>query len=79
MKWDRGGADPLWAREVHLLATPAAALQVNKAVVDNTALVNESPEDKAWFVKLEPAALGAETPQLLDSAAYEALCKAEKH
>ena len=52
--------------------------EVNAALSDAPALVNESAEDKAWFVKIKLSEAG-ETGSLLSSAAYKALCDAEKH
>jgi len=49
-------------------------LQVNKTIVENPALVNESPEDKAWFVKFELTAAD-ETKQLLDESSYKKHCE----
>lgn len=53
---------------------------VNKSIVDDPALVNASPEDRAWFVKLELTA-ASETAQLLDAASYKTHCEtaAEHH
>jgi len=46
---------------------------VNKAVVDQPGLVNESPEDKGWLYKLTLSDTG-EVKALLDRAAYDAFC-----
>ena len=51
---------------------------VNSALTDSPALVNESAEDKAWFVKIKLSD-AAETGTLLSADAYKALCDAEKH
>lgn len=42
----------------------------NAALADQPALVNESPEDGAWFFKIELAA-PAELDELMDRAAYD--------
>ena len=45
--------------------------QINQAVIDNPALVNEDPYDKGWLVKIkitDPAQLDS----LMDAAAYDA-------
>ena len=47
---------------------------VNEALIDNPALLNESPYD-AWLIKVSGAeAVG----ELLDAAGYEAVCKSEE-
>ncbi|CAA7613416.1 glycine cleavage system protein GcvH [Magnetospirillum sp. UT-4] len=46
----------------------------NAALADQPALVNESPEDQAWFYKLTLSA-PAELDQLMDRAAYDAYVK----
>jgi len=46
---------------------------VNKAVVDQPGLVNESPEDKGWLFKLKLADAG-ELKGLMDRAAYDKFC-----
>lgn len=46
-------------------------VEVNSALTENPALVNESPEGDGWFVKLEPEDLAA-IDQLLDADAYAA-------
>jgi glycine cleavage system H protein len=55
--------------------------EVNKVLSDTPALVNESAEDKAWFVKLEVGAgAAAETAAMLQEAAYKKHCEeAAKH
>lgn len=49
---------------------------VNEALVDTPELVNQSPYENGWImrVKVSSAPTG-----LLDQAAYEALCAAEAH
>ena len=42
----------------------------NDALADSPALVNESPEDQAWFFKIE-LSNPAELDQLMDRAAYD--------
>lgn len=56
--------------------------EVNKGLSDNPALVNESPEDKAWFVKLTPtseATLKEETGKMLGPDAYKKHCDESHH
>jgi glycine cleavage system H protein len=43
----------------------------NAALADNPALVNESPEDQAWFFKLT-LSNPAELDELMDRTAYDA-------
>ena len=52
--------------------------EVNAALADAPALVNESAEDKAWFVKIKLSDV-SETSSMLNAAAYKELCEAEKH
>ncbi len=47
---------------------------VNGALIDNPALLNEDPYD-AWLIKVSDV---SETGELLDAAAYEAVCKSEE-
>jgi glycine cleavage system H protein len=45
--------------------------EANQAIVDQPALVNESPEDGAWFFKVK-LSNPAELDGLMDRAAYDA-------
>ena len=47
--------------------------EVNEELLDNPALVNEDPYG-AWFIKVSDV---SDTEELLDAAAYEAVCDAE--
>jgi len=44
-------------------------VEVNAAIVDNPALVNEDPEGDAWFFKMRPTDL-APMADYMDEAAY---------
>jgi glycine cleavage system H protein len=46
-------------------------VEANDAIVDHPALVNESPEDGAWFFKVKLSNL-SELDGLMDRAAYDA-------
>jgi len=46
-------------------------VEVNEALADNPALVNEAAEGEGWFVKLKPADAAA-LDGLMDEAAYRA-------
>jgi glycine cleavage system H protein len=48
-----------------------AVTEANEAIVDQPALVNESPEDGAWFFKVKLSNL-SELDGLMDRAAYDA-------
>ena len=48
-------------------------IEINEELTDDTSLVNSSPEDKAWFVKVKISDEG-ELGDLLDDAAYKAHC-----
>ncbi len=47
---------------------------VNTALLDNPALLNESPYD-TWLIKVSGI---TETGELLDAAGYEAVCRSEE-
>lgn len=49
-------------------------VEVNQALVDQPALINESPEDDAWFFKIRLADRG-ELDGLMDRTAYDAFVK----
>ena len=49
-------------------------VEINPALADNPALVNDSAEDKGWFYKLKLSNKG-EIGQLMDRAAYDAFIK----
>jgi glycine cleavage system H protein len=49
-------------------------VEVNQALVDQPALVNEDPEGNAWFYKIRIADRG-EVGTLMDRAAYDAFAK----
>ena len=48
--------------------------EINEELMDNPVLINEAPYD-AWFMKVSDI---TETEELLDAAAYEAVCEAEE-
>ena len=48
------------------------ALEVNEALEDNPAFVNQDPYGEGWLVKMKPAA-DADFAALLDAEAYKAL------
>lgn len=52
--------------------------EVNAALADSPALVNESAEDKAWFVKIKLSD-ASETSSMFNATAYKEFCEAEKH
>ncbi|MEL6111322.1 MAG: glycine cleavage system protein GcvH [Pseudomonadota bacterium] len=45
-------------------------VEVNNAIVDEPAKVNEDPAGAAWFVKIKPSNL-AELDAMMDAAAYK--------
>lgn len=47
---------------------------VNSALIDNPAMLNENPYE-AWLIKVSDV---SEVGELLDAAAYEAVCKSEE-
>lgn len=51
-------------------------IAVNEALAENSALVNEDAEGKAWFVKLRLSA-ASELDSLMDKAAYDAFVESE--
>lgn len=48
--------------------------EVNDELADNPGLVNEEPEDGAWFFKIKLSD-PAELDDLMDAAAYKKFCK----
>lgn len=46
--------------------------EINEAIVENPALVNEDPQGDAWFFKIKPVSVG-DLDEYLDAAAYKAL------
>lgn len=48
--------------------------EVNEELADNPGLVNEEPEDGAWFFKIKLSD-PAELDDLMDAAAYKKFCK----
>lgn len=46
-------------------------VEVNQAVLDNPALINEDPYDKGWIIKVRPAD-AAQLDELLTAADYDA-------
>jgi len=48
-------------------------IEVNTALADNPAWVNQSPYEKGWMIKLKAKNAAAELAQLLDASAYGAL------
>ena len=54
-------------------------LEANGALGENPALVNQSAEKDAWFVKLQLSNAAEELKGMLDAKAYAAHCAAEKH
>ena len=61
---------------VKLLELPTVELEerVRSELLDNPALVNESPYE-AWFIKVSDV---TETEELLGAEAYAAVCEAEE-
>ncbi len=54
-----------------------AVVDINEQLIDNPRLVNEDPMNN-WIIKVEMSD-PAELDNLLDEAAYAALCESEKH
>ena len=54
-----------------------AVVEINEELIDNPRLVNEDPMN-TWIIKVEMTN-PAELDNLLDEAAYAALCESEKH
>jgi glycine cleavage system H protein len=46
-------------------------LEVNEALLDNPELLNESPYEKAWLVKIEPENFNADSVDLLEYDDYK--------
>jgi glycine cleavage system H protein len=54
---------------------------VNDVLSDEPGLVNSSPEDEAWFIKMEINSVDGETElkKLLNAEEYKAHCEKEAH
>ena len=50
--------------------------EINPALVDQPGLVNQSPYEAGWMIKIKPAAAG-DFAGLLDAAAYAALLESQ--
>jgi glycine cleavage system H protein len=53
-------------------------IECNDDLEGNPGLVNEAPETEGWFVKIKLDDASA-TSDLLDGAAYKAVCEEESH
>ena len=53
-------------------------VEVNNQLADNPQWVNESPYEKAWFVKIKPDTLD-ELNGLMDEGAYKKYLEESKH
>ena len=53
-------------------------VEINEALSDEPGLVNGSPEDDAWFIKIEMSD-DSEVSDLMDEAAYKEHCEKEAH
>ncbi len=51
-----------------------AVTEVNAALADNPALINEDPAGEGWFFKISLADAG-EADKLMDESAYKAFCE----
>ncbi len=49
-------------------------IEINQALIDTPELLNESPYDKGWLVKIQ-ASDESELDNLMDSAAYDVYCQ----
>ncbi|MEN8164947.1 MAG: glycine cleavage system protein GcvH [Acidobacteriota bacterium] len=65
-------------KAVSEMLTPLSGevIEVNEALEDNPNLVNESPFDEGWLVKITGSVEGLD---LMDADAYAALIEAEQH
>lgn len=54
-----------------------AVIEINEHLIDNPRLINEDPLAN-WIIKVEMSD-ASELDELLDQAAYDELCKSEKH
>lgn len=74
---DFGAIESVKAASDLISPVTGTVIEVNDALADNPRLVNEDPM-KNWIIKVEIAD-AAELDNLLDEAAYAALCANEKH
>ena len=68
-----GSVESVKAASDVYLPVSGEIIEINEELSDDTSLVNSSPEDKAWFVKIKLSDEG-ELGDLLDDAAYKAHC-----
>ena len=46
-------------------------IEINTALEDSPEIVNESPYDRGWLMKIKPSNLEAELAKMMDSKAYQ--------
>ena len=49
-------------------------IEINQALIDTPELLNESPYEKGWLVKIQ-ASDESELDNLMDAAAYDVYCQ----
>ena len=68
-----GSVESVKAASDVYLPVSGEIVEINEELPDDTSMVNSSPEDKAWFVKIKINDEG-ELDDLLDETAYKAHC-----
>lgn len=53
-------------------------IEINETLSDDSGLINSSPEDKGWIMKIKVTD-PSQVEKLMDEAAYTTLCESEAH
>lgn len=74
---DFGAIESVKAASDLFAPVSGAVVEINEELIDNPRLINEDPMNN-WIIKVEMTD-PSELDNLLDEAAYAALCESEKH
>ncbi|MDE6079441.1 MAG: glycine cleavage system protein GcvH [Duncaniella sp.] len=74
---DFGAVESVKAASDLIAPVSGAVIEINEQLIDNPGLVNQDA-DANWIIKVEMTD-PSELDQLMDKAAYDAHCEAEKH
>ena len=74
---DFGAVESVKAASDLIAPVSGAVIEINEQLIDNPGLVNQDA-DANWIIKVEMTD-PSELDKLMDKAAYDAHCEAEKH
>ena len=74
---DFGAVESVKAASDLIAPVSGAVIEINEQLIDNPGLVNQDA-DANWIIQVEMTD-PSELDQLMDKAAYDAHCEAEKH